>query len=81
VPQKSHSRQRLCGFENLFGPRAYKIILCQHSPSEFSDSSNKRMVELKAKATRFMEPHILEKKSNATGISGAHSTRPATSLA
>jgi hypothetical protein len=31
--KKSHSRQRLCGLENLFGPRAYKIILCHHSPS------------------------------------------------
>lgn len=31
--KKRHSRQRLCGFENLLGPRAYKIILCHHSPA------------------------------------------------
>ena len=34
--KKSHSRQRLCGFENLFGPRAYKKILSHHSPAHRS---------------------------------------------
>lgn len=25
--KKSHSRQRLCGFESLFGPRVHKKVL------------------------------------------------------
>ena len=29
----NNSRQRLCGFENLFDSRAYKNILCHHSPA------------------------------------------------
>ena len=34
--QKSHSRQRLCGFENLFRSRDHKKILSHHSPAHRS---------------------------------------------
>jgi hypothetical protein len=41
--KKSHSRQRLCGFENLIGPRAYKKILCHHSPANCAGRIDKEL--------------------------------------